>query len=342
MLVRETLLEVSVLRGSYPTIPLPDGMADAFGEEAMFVTLPIGRVGARSRNGRTYTREAVQAIVNAVNANRPEGRWGHLRDEDRPYAYGSPAIRWLAAMIDESGTAWAKGYPVTEEAREHFRVAKIAGSRVGTSVYGFGRMDGDNVVDFELETIDLAAPDRVGIPETAAEPMITSEMKEDNMEITIKDVPETVRQQIIEQYGQKQSAARVSEMETKVTTLTEQVTTLTEQVTTLTTERDAARGEASTLLVTYAKAKIAEQVQLEPVRKFVERMVGIKETDDSASIEGVSTVADLDKVIEGVLADESIQAFNKEAVAEMMGPNWQPSAFQQKDAQPTMGTPIPY
>lgn len=336
MLVRETLFEVSVLRGTYPTIPLPDGMAEAFGENAMFVTLPIGRVGARSRNGRTYTREAVQAIVNAVNTNRPEGRWGHLRDEDRPYAYGSPAIRWLAAMIDESGVAWAKGYPVTEEAREHFRVAKIAGSRVGTSVYGFGRMDGDNVVDFELETIDLAAPDRVGIPETAAEPIITKETEDEEiMEITLKDVPEAVRQQILEQHGQQQSAERVSEMETQVTTLTEQVAELTK-------ERDAARGEASTLLVTYAKSQIAEQVQLEPVRKLVERMVGIKETDDSASIEGVTTVAELDAAIKSVIEDESIKAFNKEAVAEMMGPDWKPPANRQNDADPAMGTPIPY
>lgn len=337
MLVRESFLNVSELRGSYPSIALPDGMAEQFGEDAMFVTLPIGKVDARSRNGRTYTREAVQAIVDAINTNKPEGRWGHLRDEDRPYTYEAPAIRWLAAIIDMNGVAWAKGVPVTAEAREHFRIAKIAGSRVGTSVYGFGRMDGDRVVDFELETIDLAAPDRVGIPETAAEPMITKETNEDDDmgDITLNDVPEDVRQQIIEQAGQKQDLARLSELETSVTTLREQVQTLT-------SERDAARGEASTLLVSYAKAQIAEQVKLEPVRKLVERVVGIKETADGATIEGVSTVAELDTAIEAALSEESIKAFNKESVKEMMGPDWKPPANgKQNNSDPVLGPVIP-
>lgn len=336
-LVQTTLLQISELRGAHPTIALPANMVAELGEDAMFVTLPIGRVGARSRNGRTYTREAVQAIVDAVNKNKPEGRWGHLRDEDRPYEYAPPAMRWLAAMIDGEGVAWAKGIPVTAEAREHFRLAKIAGSRVGTSVYGFGRMDGDNVVAFELESIDLAAPDRVGIPETAAEPIITKETEDNTMpdQIHLEDVPESIKKQILEQYDAQQSGARLTEMEAENKTLKEQVSTVT-------AERDAARGEASTLLATYVKAKIAEAVKLEPVQKLVSKLVGIKETDDGKlSIDGVSTVAEADKALETVLADEDLEAFNKESVKEMMGPDFVQPANRKDKGEPVLGSPLP-
>src|SRR5688572_1028967 len=103
--ISDYLLQISELRGAYPDIVLPEAMRNEFGADALFVTLPIGRAGARSRNGRTYTREAVQAMVDAVNANRPEGRWGHLRDEERSTRYDPPAIRWLAAMMDGQGVA---------------------------------------------------------------------------------------------------------------------------------------------------------------------------------------------------------------------------------------------
>jgi hypothetical protein len=335
---QDTLIHISEFAGRYPTIPLPNDMLREFGEDALFVTLPIGKVGARSRNGRTYSRTAVQAIVDAVNTQRPEGRWGHLRDDERGTRYDPPAIRWLAAMMDGDGMAWAKGIPVTAEAREHFRIAKIAGSRVGTSVYGYGQMEGENVIAFELETIDLADPNRVGIPDTAAHPMMTREQagnpnSEDVMEITLKDVPEAVRQQILEQHNNAQSSERLTEMQT-------QITELQGTVTTLTTERDAARGEASKLLVTYARAKIAELVVLEPVRKLVERMVGIREQDGGAVIENAATVAAVDAAINSVIEDAAVKEMNKESLKEMMGPPPNPPMNRQQ-GQSVLGEVIP-
>jgi hypothetical protein len=329
------LVSISELRGAYPDIVLPENMRNEFGVDALFVTLPIGRAGARSRNGRTYTREAVQAMVDAVNANRPEGRWGHLRDDERSTRYDPPAIRWLAAMMDEQGVAWAKGIPLTAEAREHFRVAKIAGAKVGTSVYGFGKLDGERVVAFELETIDLADPNRVGIPDTAAKPMLTTEMEgEDEMEVTLNDVPESVRQQIIEQAANQANGTRIQELDG-------QVQTLTEQVTTLTTERDAARGEVSRLLVTYAESRIAEQVTLEPVRVLVARLVGIREQNNVKTLEGASTVAEVDSAIATALEDATVKAFNKDALAEMLGPDFKAPGSKQNE-QPILGTVPPY
>lgn len=329
------LVQICELRGAYPKVELSEDVRSQLGEDALFVTLPVARVGARSRNGRTYTREAVQSIVDAVNGKRPEGRWGHLRDDERATRYDPPAIRWLAAMLDEDGVAWAKGVPVTAEAREHFRIAKIAGAQVGTSVYGMGRLEGDRVIAFDLETIDLADPNRVGIPDTAAEPIVTTEMADGDidMNITLNDVPEAVRQQIIEQAG-AEAGERLQEMTT-------QVSTLSEQVQTLTSDLNAARTTISQLLVTYAEARISEQVQIEPVRALVGKLVGIREQDGARMIDGVASIADVDAAISAVLNDESVQAFNKASVAEMMGPNLNPGG-QQPNQQKLLGTVPPY
>jgi hypothetical protein len=162
---------------SAPDIPLPDDIDPAaFGDEAFFVTLPVAKIGARSRNGRVYGEAAVQSLVEQINARRPEGHWGHLDDDERSTRYEAPAVRWLAAILDEMGTVWAKCVPVTPEAREHFRIAQAANAVVGTSIYGTAILDGDEVVALELESIDLADPARVGIPEAVAPPRVTSEM----------------------------------------------------------------------------------------------------------------------------------------------------------------------
>ena len=154
-------------------------------------------------------------------------------------------------------------------------------------------------------------------------------------QIHLEDVPESIKKQILEQYDAQQSGARLTEMEAENKTLKEQVSTVT-------AERDAARGEASTLLATYVKAKIAEAVKLEPVQKLVSKLVGIKETDDGKlSIDGVSTVAEADKALETVLADEDLEAFNKESVKEMMGPDFVQPANRKDKGEPVLGSPLP-
>lgn len=319
--VSEQLYIVTELRGSYPDLKLPvdidmDGLAIDLGFRPKLVTLPVGRVDGVSNNGRIYTEQAVRDLVDVVNRERLEGAWGHMRDEDRPYVYVPPAIRWVyAELID--GTAWGLGIPLDDETDKYFRAAARMNAKVGTSVYGLGNARGNKVTEFKgAEKIDIADPTRVGIPETAAIPKISEQDGSQMDKITINDVPEAVRQQILEQHNSKQDGERISEMQT-------QISELQGQISTLTTERDAARGEASKLLVTYAKATIAEQVQLEPVRKLVERMVGIREQENGAVI-NVSTVAEVDAVVKSVLEDEAVKEFNVDTLKEMMGPNINP------------------
>ena len=107
--LRVTVTCISEMRGTYPEIALPEDIdREALGDEAFFVTLPIGQAGARSRNQRTYSRAAVEQMVAQINAQRPEGMWGHLKAEETQTRYDPPAIRWLAAIMDARGSPGAR------------------------------------------------------------------------------------------------------------------------------------------------------------------------------------------------------------------------------------------
>ena len=177
--LKVTLTCISELRGTYPDIALPEDIdRSSLGEEAFFVTLPIGQAGARSRNQRTYSRAAVEQMVAQINTKRPEGMWGHVAPDEAGTRYDPPAIRWLAAAIDAEGIAWGKGLPLTEATRDYYRLAKATNARVGTSLVAWAQMDGDEVKALELVTVDLADPARVGVPVTAARAHISQEMEE--------------------------------------------------------------------------------------------------------------------------------------------------------------------
>jgi hypothetical protein len=191
-------IQVSEFRGKYPEIPLPEGFdRESLSPDAFFVTLPIGKVGARSRNERTYLESAVRALVDQVNSDKPRGWWGHPEHEERTQI--PPALQWVGAILAEDGMAWGKALVLTADAREFFRAAKAANREVGSSIYGEATMQGDQVVDVALSYIDLIAePNWVGVPETATEPPhITSEttIVEDKMSETNNELIAELREQ---------------------------------------------------------------------------------------------------------------------------------------------------
>ena len=170
--------------GHTPNIPIPDAVRDAvLGEmkdpDPMYVTLPIGKVDAKSRNGRTYPRTAMEAMVAAINTHHPSGQLGHLREADRPYAFNVGPLKWMGAHIESDGSVWGKAYvyPFAEDVRQYIKMAKITRSPIGTSLYGMGETDDDDrVISLQVESIDLVDPSRVGVREAAVVPTITSEM----------------------------------------------------------------------------------------------------------------------------------------------------------------------
>jgi hypothetical protein len=168
----------STFASGFPDIPIAETVISELGDNPMFVTLPIGRVDTTSRNGRKYTRESVQALVEAVNSEKSIGQKGHLRDDERAYRFDIPPLMWLGATLEADGTAWGKAYVMESapDVREYIRVAKINNAKVGTSIYGTATIEDDGTVrDLQIESIDLAHPGRLGVEIAGAVPTVTQE-----------------------------------------------------------------------------------------------------------------------------------------------------------------------
>lgn len=151
----------------------------AIDDDPLFVTLPIIPVGATSRNKRHYSRAAVEVIVASINNQRNVANEGHMREEDRPYDWKPSPARWLAAEI-VGDMAWGKFYVLQSfpQIRDHMRVAKATKAAVGTSIYGEAYVDEDGNVDpetLQIESVDFAAPNRLGFLQNAKVPLLTQE-----------------------------------------------------------------------------------------------------------------------------------------------------------------------
>lgn len=175
---------VSEMKGEYPSIELPEGidlvaLEEIAGRKPVFVTLPIGQAGARSNNNRTYSRAAVEQMVEQINDQRPYGGWGHMTEEELATDFDPPAVQWLAATMDENGVAWGKFIALNKETGDYYLTAKALGSKVATSLVAFAEMVRDTVISLELKLIDIADPARIGVPMTVAAPLIANEMAGD-------------------------------------------------------------------------------------------------------------------------------------------------------------------
>lgn len=295
---RELISELSraEFKGAFPEITLPSDIdISALGESPMFVTLPIAKVG-KSRNGYEYTPRAIQRIAEQINVNRNEGRWGHLKAENRATEYQPPAVRWLAATVTDDGTLWAKCVPIQEQAREHFRVAKAANASVGISVYGMGTFKGGQVVDFDLESVDLGDPARVGIKDAVARPHITAEMSgENHMEENAVDEQTTQRniaELTQENDGYKAQIAELTQERDTHKALIAELLTVTgiekaDELKTVIGELITARNTAvTTARLAIAKEVVGELVneKLTLTRHAILKAIGTPDTDDKETL----------------------------------------------------------
>lgn len=238
MASNETVLEYSVgeFRGTFPDVPIADGVnmdeLRALDPDPTFITLPIvPKVGAVSKNGLLYDEALVNSIETQINAKRPGGRFGHLKEDERDTAYPIPEGMWLGAKR-EGDTLWAKAY-VHGAAKSHVRRLKAVGGSIATSIYGKGQYEATDrkgvrrLVNFDLESLDFAPPERAALGYAAA-PIVTSEMEKENpemdrnqiiAELTAADIPAAIREQIV-----AEQSATITELQATVAEFRRQAT----------------------------------------------------------------------------------------------------------------------
>jgi hypothetical protein len=195
------VMAVWELRGDYPDVPLaPDvdyAALVAGDEQPMFVTLPIGKVDAKSANGRYYDESFVQELERQVLENKPVGLMGHLRAADRATEFPLEAVHWVGAQrVGE--LLWGKGYVPPGEARERIRRYKAQNKKIATSIDAWLEATWDEAKKayralakgLKLNQIDIAPADRAGIPDLAAVPRLSTEMSEEPKQVEINPMAE--------------------------------------------------------------------------------------------------------------------------------------------------------
>lgn len=184
------VLVVGEFRGSYPVVnTFADVDIEALtsgDDEPLFVTLPIGKDNAVSKNGRFYSREFVNALEKWVYELRPTGIQGHPDPAKLDTEFQTPSLFWVGtARVGEM--LWGKAYVPPGETRETIRRTRATKGRLATSIYGY---PGENGVTwdaqrgvyhidpagFKLLEIDLAPAGRAGVPDLEVVPQLTSEM----------------------------------------------------------------------------------------------------------------------------------------------------------------------
>lgn len=288
----EVLFEmVSELKRGFPDIKTPDDvdLSDVPEGDRVFATLPLMPLNARSRNGRSYPESVVRDVVRQINEERPVGNYGHIPEHLRSTHHEPAAIRWIAAEIKD-GMAWGKFVATRADAREDVLWAKRTKGRLGTSIYGTAEYNGETVARVVLESIDLGSPQRLGIPEAAARPLVTAEMMEGDSDM--EQVAELTRQRDGLQEQVATLTARAAELEQRVTAY-EQVVAETDAIKTRAAELEAQVAEYEREVQEFRTLKardlnrqiddaVAEAVKVDALRPLVRGMVAGAESIETA------------------------------------------------------------
>jgi hypothetical protein len=208
--------------GDFPEIALyADVQLDlltAGDEQPFFVTLAVAEVGRVSSNGLLYDEDLVMALARQLQGSG--GIRGHIPSGAEGTAFPVDVVDWVGHVLLGT-TLWAKAYVPPGDTREYIRRLKGRGGKLGTSIYGYGEREAlaeDESVwrskNFELHSLDLAAAKMASL-DLGGQFAITSETthnKENNeegtMPISLEDVPDAVREQIIQQSSQNPNHIR--------------------------------------------------------------------------------------------------------------------------------------
>ena len=176
--------QTSAFEGNYPEITHRSDFAiDDDDDDPIFMTLPIGEVNSKSRNGRFYDRAFYTELVRQVNGGEDPvtGIVGHRNLKAQSYEVKLPSLEWVGATLeDDTGLVLGKAYvlPEDQQLRRNVRRAKKRKKKVATSIWGTTLMRGDRATKPELKSIDYVDPARAGVEAAIATPIITQEMIE--------------------------------------------------------------------------------------------------------------------------------------------------------------------
>jgi hypothetical protein len=290
--------QVGAFSGKYPDIPTrPNFQIDENDSAPFFVTLPIGKAGNVSGNGRLYDSEFYSELVRQVNHATQDnpilGIVGHSDPTASSWKVDLPAIEWVGATLDNEGMAWGKAYVFPEETklRGTIRRAMKSNGKVATSIWGEAKMEGNKATNPTIKRIDYADPERAGVKAAVAVPQITSEMttgdnpvsEQDTLLVTeLRNDRDKARNELAELQGQ------LAEMKNKYEAIAPKVDALQELakdkelvsfVAELISERNQYRAEKLELEV---GKLISEQVKLEAARPLIQTMLGKVESKDAA------------------------------------------------------------
>lgn len=242
--MRVPVAETSIHRfkGEFPVVETYPHVDVALLEEddpkPCYITLPVAEIGRVSANGLLYDEVLVTRIAEQLGQGTG-GIRGHIPDDAVATAFPVNAIHWVGHVLKEN-TLWAKGYVPPGENRNDIRKKIACGGSIGTSIYGTAikeltqsppnaRMQVWKARDFQLDQIDLAPAKRAALSNRFGVTLTAEMTNEETMPtdtVTLADVPQTVREQIIKQYETEGKAERVAELEQANANLQSQVTEL--------------------------------------------------------------------------------------------------------------------
>lgn len=310
-----------------PEIPLPDnidlaGLKEILGSDLKFTTLPIGKIGAVAKDGTIFAQPFVESLVQQVNDKHTEGRWGHYDPWEANFSYDPPAIRWLAAVIDEkTGLAWGKLVPLTETAKNHFLLADMTKSRVGSSLWAtdLAYDENDALVYGRLLSIDIASPDRVGVKEAAAAPAMTTQIAVTQEDKPVEPTQEEMLQELATLRDQQATTSKTIKRLDKVDVAMTSIRALFElgpeddvvqHIQGLIDQVEDYAKENRDLLADSIAAKVKDKVMLESARPMITEMIADRKP---------STRKQIDKALDEIIARDSIKQMLALKVVEESG-----------------------
>ncbi len=229
-----TIQEMHDFKGDYereiPTYPhVNTEMLYENDPKPFHINLAIAELGRVSANGLLYD-EYLMAEIEKQLPDAKDGIAGHISEEKVSTDYPMPVVYWVGSKR-VGDVLWAKGYIPNSQVREHVKAKIAMGGKIGTSIYGVGvkELTGNKAKkgswklrEFALQQLDLAPHDRAALRMSQHPQVITSEMSQEEGKdmadetLTVQDVPQAIREQIIAEATLQANAGRVSELETRV------------------------------------------------------------------------------------------------------------------------------